>query len=179
MQSKTTFIIIVILVLIGGGLILTSGAKIKQAEPTVVATDVTETTSSTQENSETAVEEDATTPIVPPALPDAVLTGSSTSVKKYKDGSYRVVGDYNSPGGAEQIGVMIVLQNGMIVDSTVTLMATRPISVKKQEEFIAGYKQFVTGKSIDEVTLTKVSGSSLTPIGFNDALAKVKLEAQG
>jgi hypothetical protein len=42
----------------------------------------------------------------------------------------------------------------------------------------ADYKQYVVGKKIDEVQLTKVSGSSLTPQGFNDALAKIKAEAK-
>ncbi len=36
----------------------------------------------------------------------------------------------------------------------------------------------VVGKKIDEVQLTKVAGSSLTPKGFMDALEKVKTEAK-
>ena len=112
------------------------------------------------------------------ATSPAVMTGSSTSVKKYKDGTYSATGNYNSPGGAETIGVMIVLKNGIIVDSTVTPMAFRPASKMIQADFTANYKQFVTGKNIDEVNLDKVSGSSLTPIGFNDALTQVKAQAK-
>jgi hypothetical protein len=36
----------------------------------------------------------------------------------------------------------------------------------------------VVGKNISELQLTKVSGSSLTPQGFMDALEKIKAEAQ-
>lgn len=96
----------------------------------------------------------------------------------YKNGNYSAVGDYMSPGGAEQVGVMVTLKDNVITDVTFEVKAERPISVKMQEAFAADYKQFVVGKKIDEVELTKVSGSSLTPKGFNDALAKIKAEAK-
>ena len=36
----------------------------------------------------------------------------------------------------------------------------------------------VVGKNIDEVAITKVAGSSLTPKGFTDALEKIKADAK-
>lgn len=102
----------------------------------------------------------------------AVIAGS------YKNGNYSAVGDYMSPGGAEQVGVTLTLKDDIISDVTFEVKAERPISVKMQEAFAADYKQYVVGKKIDEVQLTKVSGSSLTPKGFNDALAKIKAEAK-
>ncbi len=97
--------------------------------------------------------------------------------KSYTDGTYEVVGNYTSPGGEEQLGVIITLENNLISDVEVTVLATRPISNKMQTDFAENYKTMVVGKNIDEVKLEKVSGSSLTPIGFNDALEKVKAEA--
>lgn len=98
-------------------------------------------------------------------------------VGSYKDGTYEAQGEYVSPGGPEEVGLKITLKDGIITDSAFTKMAERPMSVTFQEQFATGYKEFVVGKKIDEVNLTKVSGSSLTPRGFNDALAKIKAEA--
>jgi len=95
----------------------------------------------------------------------------------YKDGTYEAQGDYVSPGGPEQVGVKLTLKDGVVTDSTFTKMAERPMSVTFQEQFAAGYKEFVVGKKIDDINISKVSGSSLTPKGFNDALAKIKAEA--
>ncbi len=109
--------------------------------------------------------------ITPSETPD-VTTGQT-----YKDGTYTAVGEYMSPGGPEQIGLSLTVKNNVITDATFTPKAERPMSVRFQDMFAAGYKEFVVGKKLDEVNLTKVSGSSLTPKGFNDALAKIKAEA--
>lgn len=99
-------------------------------------------------------------------------------IKDYADGVYEVTGNYISPGGAEEIGVILTLKEGIIVDSEVEVRAEREISVDMQNDFAQNYKPLVVGKNIDEVNLTKVSGSSLTPQGFNDAIKKVRSQAQ-
>lgn len=96
----------------------------------------------------------------------------------YRDGTYNAEGNYVSPGGPESIGVTITLTDGMVTDATVVAKAERPMSKKMQDQFISGYKEQVIGKNIDEIELTKVSGSSLTPKGFNDALEEIKTQAQ-
>ncbi len=107
----------------------------------------------------------------------AVPTMTSTA-SSFKDGVYTVTGNYVSPGGPESIGVKVTLANGVITDAVVEPHATLPISQKLQADFVAGFKQYVIGKKIDEVNLTKVSGASLTSIGFNDALDKVEAQAK-
>ncbi len=99
-------------------------------------------------------------------------------VGSYKDGAYSATGEYISPGGPEEVKLTLTLKDGTITDSVFTAQSERPISQKFQKEFSAGYKEYVIGKKIDEVQITKVSGSSLTPKGFNDALAKIKAEAK-
>lgn len=94
-----------------------------------------------------------------------------------KDGTYTAVGNYTSPGGQEDLGVTLTIANGVITESEVEVMATRPISKTRQEDFAANYKEMVVGKSIDGLELGKVSGSSLSPKGFNDAVAKIKEQA--
>lgn len=96
----------------------------------------------------------------------------------YKDGTYTAVGDYTSPGGAETIGVTLTIADGVVTDSQVEVQATRPISKTKQTEFSENYKTQVVGKNIDEINLSKVAGSSLSPKGFNDAVEKIKADAQ-
>lgn len=109
-----------------------------------------------------------------PAANDSMMNESSM----YKDGTYEMVGNYVSPGGPETVGATVTLANDIITDTTIEVQATRPTSKEKQEDFAANYKPMVIGKNIDEVVLTKVSGSSLTPKGFNDALEKIKAEAK-
>lgn len=104
--------------------------------------------------------------------------GMGSDVNFYADGTYTATGNYISPGGAEEIGVTITLQSGVIVDAKVERRATRPTSVKMQTAFESGFSAMVIGKNIDEVELDKVSGSSLTPKGFNEALVEIKAQAQ-
>lgn len=107
---------------------------------------------------------------------DANETTETTNT--YQDGTYSVVGEYQSPGGSESIDVTLTLQDGIITDANVISNAERPTSVKMQGQFISGYQAEVIGKNIDDVQLDVVSGSSLTPKGFNDAVEKIKQQAQ-
>lgn len=96
----------------------------------------------------------------------------------YKDGTYEAVGEYSYHSGTETIDVTVTLKGGVIEDVDVVAQAKSPISKDKQEDFIANYKEQVVGKNIDEVELGKISGSSLTPIGFNAAIEEIKAQAQ-
>ena len=96
----------------------------------------------------------------------------------YKNGTYSATGSYMSPGGEDQIGVSLTLSNDVITAVSATNMAGDHTSSRYQDRFIAGYKTYVVGKKISDVYLTRVSGSSLTPAGFNDALNQIKAQAQ-
>lgn len=159
-------IIVVAVLLIGAGVwnySAKSAVATNNASPTVATAD-----------------SGTTAPLVTdtPATTPADVKGSPVSALLYKDGSYNAVGEYNSPGGAESIEVALVLKGDEVVDATVVSGAKRSQSVRFQTLFIENFKPFVIGKNIDEITLSKVSGSSLTPKGFNDALAKIKAEAK-
>ena len=97
---------------------------------------------------------------------------------KYKDGVYDVVGEYVSPAGPETIEVKITLKDNVITSADVTAKATAEKSKFMQGLFVSNYKSLVVGKSIQDLKLDKVAGSSLTPKGFNDALEKIKAGAQ-
>lgn len=111
-----------------------------------------------------------------PQAMEATETAATDSA--YKNGTYSVTGEYLSPGGQRTIDVELTLIDGNITEIEVTPTATDATSQRFQGEFAEGYKPMVMGKSIDEIELTKVSGSSLTPKGFQDALEKIKAEAK-
>ena len=111
-----------------------------------------------------------------PQAMEATETAATDSA--YKNGTYSVEGEYLTPGGQKTIDVQLTLTDGSITEIEVTPKATDATSQRFQKEFVDGYKTMVVGKSIDEVELTKVSGSSLTPKGFKDALEKIKVEAK-
>jgi uncharacterized protein with FMN-binding domain len=123
-------------------------------------------------------EQDApvTQPVTEPATPTDTTPVATAS--SYKDGTYTKVGEYSAPSGQEKMGVTVTIKGGVITAASLEHMAVSPISANFQTKFEGGYKTLVVGKRVDEVQLDKVSGSSLTPKGFNDALAKIKLEAK-
>lgn len=123
-----------------------------------------------------------------PVAPTATDNGSSSvtapadipkkNASVYKDGTYSATGSYMSPGGEDQINVTLVIANDIVTGATVTPAAGDRVSSRYQQMFISGYQSQVIGKNIADINVTRVSGSSLTPEGFNDALAQIKTQAQ-
>jgi hypothetical protein len=155
----------------------TAEAKKKNAKKLLVAASAlllvgagcdSQVSSNTNASAGTGPADDGNSMVNDPGTP-----GAST----YKDGTYTVIGKYTSPAGPETIGVTVTLASDVIVDASVEKHATHDISVKMQDQFIAGFKEQVVSKDIDEVNVGKVAGSSLTPKGFNDALAQIKVQA--
>lgn len=128
---------------------------------------------SSSTNSPETMSNDAT-----PSASPAVPTTASTSTQAYKDGTYTVTGSYSSPGGTESISVTVTLRNDVITDSTAKGLATDSDGAEYQAKFISGYKSLVVGKSVETVSLSRVSGSSLTSTGFNNALKTIKSQAK-
>ena len=95
----------------------------------------------------------------------------------YTDGSYTATGDYQSPNGAETIGVELTLKDDIVTEVTITPNASNPNTVRYQGEFKDGIAAEVVGKDIDTLNVTKVAGSSLTSTGFNAAVETIKKDA--
>ncbi|MCR4326131.1 MAG: hypothetical protein NUV52_00555 [Candidatus Roizmanbacteria bacterium] len=105
------------------------------------------------------------------------VTAEIMKKSKYSNGTYEAIGNYTSPAQVEEIDITLTLKNGVVTDSQFVGKATHEKSQAMQKLFSEGYKEQVVGKSIDEIALTVVNGSSLTPKGFMDALQKIKTEA--
>ncbi|WP_247826496.1 hypothetical protein [Arthrobacter antioxidans] len=102
--------------------------------------------------------------------------GSSGGV--YKDGTYSGTGSYQSPAGQEEVGVTLTLEADVVTAVEVEPMPDNPTTTEYQGRFAGGISDAVVGKKLDELSVDKVAGSSLTSGGFNDALGKIKSEAQ-
>lgn len=102
---------------------------------------------------------------------DAAVAGS------YTDGSYTASADYTSPGGTETVEVTVTLEGGVITAVEAVGDGDNPNSKRYQGEFADGIADVVVGKSIDEISVDKVAGSSLTSAGFNDAIEEIKADA--
>lgn len=104
-------------------------------------------------------------------------TDTTTTSGSYTDGDYTESAEYESPNGTEEITVDVTLADGVITAVTVTGDGDNPNSKLYQSKFAGGIADVVVGKSIDEISVDKVAGSSLTSDGFNDAIDAIKADA--
>lgn len=110
--------------------------------------------------------------------PSATPPESSTATSSFKDGTYSATGSYQTPGGQESIGVTVTLAGGTITDASVNQEGKTGEAQEYQSKFASGFKTQVVGKKIDEVSLTRVAGSSLTSNGFNNAIDDIETQAK-
>lgn len=105
-------------------------------------------------------------------------SSGATGGGSYTDGTYTADGSYTSPGGEETITVTVTLAAGVIEDVQVENPdTTNPNSLRYQGEFIDGIAAEVVGVPLDDVSVDRVGGSSLTSGGFEDALETIRDEA--
>jgi uncharacterized protein with FMN-binding domain len=164
---------VAIIILIGAVVAVFKGAS----RPVADVAGALPTSSSSSTTSAQSVQTSSTSATNALNAPATSAAGRSTA-PTYKDGTYSADGNYNSPGGPDSISVTLTLQNDIVTNATVTPNPGDRTSARYQNMFVSGYKQYVVGKDLSTLNLTKVSGSSLTPIGFDNALVKIKAEAQ-
>ncbi len=105
---------------------------------------------------------------------DTPSTDSSAESSVYKDGTYNATGTYQSPAGAESVGITLVVKDDVVTSVSVSPKATNETSIKFQGLFSDGVSAVVVGKSLDSLgSLGAVNGSSLTPNGFESAVATI------
>ncbi|MFT3715777.1 MAG: FMN-binding protein [Gordonia sp. (in: high G+C Gram-positive bacteria)] len=106
-------------------------------------------------------------------------TTDTAAAGAYKAGTYTAEDGYITPGGRSEVKVELTIDDkGTISAVTVTPEATNSNSIIFQTKFAGGIADEIVGKSIDELNVTKVSGSSLTSNGFNKAVETIKGEAK-
>ena len=173
MKTNNTFITrvvaILVVVVIGGGALIYSLTK-KTSPPETASSAPASTASTTA----AATSSDATAHATATTAVAASTSGTST----YKNGTYSATGSYLSPGGNESIGVTVTLTNDVVTSARVTPEPVSAEGKQYQAIFEQNFTPYVVGKNISDIKLTHVSGSSLTPTGFNDALSKIEAEAK-
>jgi len=116
---------------------------------------------------------DPTTATVAPAT----ATATSTAPAGYKDGTYSATGGFNTPGGPETIDISVTVKNGVVASTSATANSRDRESREYDTMFIDNYQQYVEGKNIANLNLSRIAGASLTPLGFNNALQQIKSDA--
>lgn len=120
------------------------------------------------------VDDEATT------APDS-STGSSSSDARadsgYADGTYTAEGSYQTPGSVESVSVTVALEDGVVTSVEVVGDPVERESQRYQSQFIGGVEEIVVGEPIDEISVSRVAGSSLTSGGFTAAIEEIKSEA--
>jgi uncharacterized protein with FMN-binding domain len=107
----------------------------------------------------------------------AGCTGAAPSAQSYLDGTYAAGGSYTSPGGITGIDVAVQLKDDIISWVLITPGTFVGDPGKFQQQFAAAIPDAVIGKDIDSIVISRIAGSSLTSIAFNQALDKIKREA--
>ena len=126
-----------------------------------------------------SAQQPATQETEPPAAATASASAGSSagSAAGYKDGTYSADGNYKSPNGTETVGVQLTLAGGTVSAVEITEHPSNPNTRKFQGQFASGIADQVVGKSLDEINVSKVAGSSLTSGGFNQAVEAIKAQA--
>ena len=124
--------------------------------------------------------EPATTAATPKATQSdsaSAAASAGASGSAYTDGTYTADGSYQTPESVEKISVTVTLQDDVITAVSVSGNPQKRESEEYQSKFIGGISSEVVGKSIDEISVSRVAGSSLTSGGFNQAIETIKAEA--
>lgn len=102
---------------------------------------------------------------------------SGASDVTYADGTYTAEGTYQTPETIETIQVTLTVADGTVSAVEVTGDPQAPQTEQFQGQFIGGISDVVVGKGLDEITVDRVAGSSLTSGGFNQAVAAIRDQA--
>ncbi|MDY0911027.1 FMN-binding protein [Microbacterium sp. CFBP9034] len=95
----------------------------------------------------------------------------------YADGTYTADGTYQTPESVETISVTVTLEDDVVTDVEVVGDPQKSESEQYQGQFIGGISDEVVGQDIDDISVSRVAGSSLTSGGFNQAIDAIKAEA--
>ncbi|MCI1019454.1 FMN-binding protein [Microbacterium sp. C5A9] len=104
-------------------------------------------------------------------------TDSGASTGDYSDGTYTADGSYQTPETVESISVTLTIADGVVTEVEVTGDPKARETEQYQGQFIDGISDEVVGKSLDELNVSRVAGSSLTSGGFNEAVDSIKEQA--
>ncbi|HZU93589.1 MAG TPA: hypothetical protein VFF85_08200 [Microbacterium sp.] len=104
-------------------------------------------------------------------------SSSNSGTATYTDGTYTADGSYQTPETVESVSVTLTIADGVVKDVEVTGDPKAPETEEYQSKFISGIADEVVGVALDDLNVSRVSGSSLTSGGFNAAVESIKEQA--
>lgn len=96
------------------------------------------------------------------------------------NGTFEASSTYLTPARTEHlVNISLTIEGGVVTNSRVLFddKAEGESSNDNQARFADAYKSEVIGKSLSEISLSRVGGASLTSQAFNEAVAKIAVEA--
>lgn len=152
-QILATLAVLVVIVVIVGGV----GAAAKKDTSSSGAVTTSDTTSPT-----------TTTP--------SVTTTTSTTTNT--DGTYAATGSYGTPGGVNSIDLSVTIKDGVVTSASASTTPPDRESKEYDQRFLSAYKSYIIGKNVNQISLSRVSGASLTTEGFDSAIQKIANQAK-
>lgn len=117
--------------------------------------------------------------LMPNAMADT-MDMDNMGIPMFADGTYTSDVKYEIPYGyIEPMEVSLTFKDGIVTDAVVSFDVVNPVSADYQNAFENYYKGEVVGRSVEDVSLSRMGGASLTNRGFDAALATIKAEASG
>jgi uncharacterized protein with FMN-binding domain len=113
----------------------------------------------------------ATTNPSPLTKPENQITPKNQAVVYSANVSYDV------PENNETLALTISISNGLVTDVNVSQSKTGRKSANYQTNFEKSYKQFVIGKQLKDINLSRVGGASITTNAFMEAIKAVQKQA--
>lgn len=105
-------------------------------------------------------------------------SSSAASTSGFKDGTFTKTAPYQTPGGTETVTVTVALRSGTITSVKVVGSEHTANAKHYVEAFAGGVGAQVVGKKIAGLQVGAIAGSSLTPNGFNTAVAQIEPAAK-
>jgi hypothetical protein len=96
---------------------------------------------------------------------------------RFRNGAYTVPTSYFTPARTRHdMDVTLTLNNGVVTDAAITYDGGAP-QTGHHRRFDSAYRDAVIGVPLDEVSLARVGGASLTSEAFNEAVDTIEQQA--
>ncbi|MFZ2206509.1 MAG: FMN-binding protein [Microgenomates group bacterium] len=112
--------------------------------------------------------------LIPTSLP--VVSPSTLAITPTYS-SFRQVSetvDYSVKRFSESITVNATFSNQTIIDLQIKNQSTNGESAAYQEAFATEIKQYVIGKKISEINISRIAGASYTSVAFMEAISRMQ-----
>lgn len=121
------------------------------------------------------IEAEAEITLNTPATPEPEIDTNDTVAEAVATVTLSGEGTYSTPARlTHTVDVTLTLEGDVVTDVAVDFNKGAGPANDHQKRFSAAYRTEVVGKTLSQVSLSRVGGASLTSGGFNQAVAAIK-----